>query len=180
MNGTGRSAYASRSVPYLSDLRQRAVLDAGGNGIGKLKDLVILPRDAYPSVQWAIVATHAGERVLRWSDIAIEPAHVRLRRRLAGLAPETLPPDALRLGRDLLDRRIVDTSAGSIAQVSDLQLEELGRELRLVGVDVGWRGLLRRIGIEGPVARLAAALKRPLPSRVVPWGRIDLSDPGGG
>ena len=176
MNGTGRSAYACRSVPYLSDLRQRTVLDAGGNGIGKLKDLAVLPHEAVPSVQWAIVATDAGERVLRWSDIAIEPAHVRLRKRLAGLAPETLPSDALRLGRDLLDKRIVDTDAGAIAQVSDLQLEEMGRELRLVGADVGWRGLLRRIGIETPVARVATALRRPLASRVVPWVRVELAD----
>ena len=180
VNGTGRSAYACRSVPYLSDLRQRAVLDAGGTGIGRLKDLAVLPHEAVPAVQWAIVATNAGERILRWSDVAIEPAHVRLRKRLAGLAPETLPSDALRLGRDVLDRRIVDTDAGSEAKVTDLQLEELGRELRLVGADVSWRGLLRRIGIETPVARVATALRRPLARRVVPWGRVELAGPEAG
>jgi sporulation protein YlmC with PRC-barrel domain len=162
------------SVPYLSDLRQRAVLDAGGSGIGRLKDLAIVPREAYPSVRWAIVASGSGERVLRWSDIAIEPAHVRLRARLASLAPEALPTDAMRLGRDLLDRRIVDAEGGRVHQVSDLQLEEMGRELRLVGADVGWGGLLRRIGIEGLVGGVAGALRRPLRSRVVPWARVDL------
>jgi len=159
-------------VPYLSDIQHRRVLDAGGDQIGHLRDLAVLPRERIPAVQWAILATRDGERVVRWSDLAIEPAHVRLRRRLEGLAPATLPADAFRLGRDLLDQQISDARSATVHRVSDVQLEETGGQVRVLGADVGWRGLLRRIGVEGPIAFLAGAVGRPLPRRVVAWSDV--------
>lgn len=155
-------------MPYLSDIQHRRVLDAGGDPIGHLRDVAVMPDEHIPAVQWAILATGDGERVLRWGDLAIEPAHVRLRRRLEGLAPEKLPAGALRLGRDLLDQEI----AGG--RVTDLQLEDSGGQLRLLGADIGWRGLLRRIGIEGPIAAVARAFGRPLPRRIVPWSEVEM------
>lgn len=167
-------------MPYLSDIQHRSVLDAGGDHLGHLRDLAVLPREHLPAVQWAILATGDGERVLRWSDLAIEPAHVRLRRRLEGIARETLPAEALRLGRDLLDQQIVDAENARVVRVNDLQLEESGGQLRLLGAEVGWRGLLRRIGIEGPIARVAGLLGRPLARRVVPWREVVLRGGSGG
>jgi len=157
-----------RAVPFLSDIQHRRVLDAGGDAVGRLRDVAVIPSERIPAVQWAILATGDGERIVRWGDLAIEPAHVRLRRRLESLPPETLPAGALHLGRDLLDQEI---SAG---RVTDLQLEESGGQLRLLGADVGWRGLLRRIGIESPVAGIARAIGRPLPARIVPWTEVRL------
>lgn len=161
-------------MPYLSEIRHRRVLDAGGDEVGRLKDLAVLPRDHIPAVQWAIVGTGEGERIVRWLDLAIEPAHVRLRRHLEGIARETLPRDALRLVRDLLDTEIVDGRTATAVRVSDLQLEETGGQLRLLGADVGSRGLLRRIGVEGPVAGIARLVGRPLARRVVPWSQVAL------
>ncbi len=160
-------------MPYLSDLLHRRVLDAGGDPLGHLKDLAVLPGENIPAVRWAILATGDGERVLRWTDLAIEPAHVRLRRRLEGLAVETLPDDALRLGRDLLDQECVDGRTATAVRVNDVHLEETGGQLRSLGVDVGWRGLLRRIGIEGIVAAIARVVGRPLAPRVVPWNELE-------
>jgi len=151
----------------------RRVLDAGGDPLGHLKDLAVLPGENIPAVRWAILATGDGERVLRWTDLAIEPAHVRLRRRLEGLAVETLPDDALRLGRDLLDQECVDGRTATAVRVNDVHLEETGGQLRSLGVDVGWRGLLRRIGIEGIVAAIARVVGRPLAPRVVPWNELE-------
>jgi sporulation protein YlmC with PRC-barrel domain len=165
-----------RAVPYLSDVRHRRVLDAGGDEIGRLKDLAVVPRDRFPAVEWAILATGEGERVVRWSDVAIEPAHVRLRRRLMGIARETLPADALRLGRDLLDKRIRDTQGARLVRVNDLQLEETGGQLRLLGVDIGTRGLLRRIGMERLVDGVTRIVGRSLPRRLVSWPAVQLVD----
>jgi sporulation protein YlmC with PRC-barrel domain len=163
-------------VPYLSDVRHRRVLDAGGDEIGRLKDLAVIPRDRFPAVEWAILATGAGERVVRWSDVAIEPAHVRLRRRLMGIAPETMPAGVLRLGRDLLDKRVRDADGAKVMRVNDLQLEETGGQLRLLGVEVGTRGLLRRIGMERIADGLARIVGRSLPRRLVPWPTVRMVD----
>lgn len=161
-------------MPFLSELAHRRVLDAGGDQIGHLRDLAARPHDHIPPVLWAIVATRDGERVVRWSDVAIEPAHVRLRRRLESLAPESLPADCVRLVRDLLDQEIHDRGGAALGRVTDVQLEETAGQLRLLGADLAYRGLLRRIGIEAPIGALARLVGRPLASRIVPWSEVRL------
>ncbi len=160
-------------MPYLSDIQHRRVLDAGGDEIGHLTDLAILPKEQFPVVQWAILGTRAGERVVRWGDLAIEPAHLRLRRRLESLAPEVLPPEALHLGRDLLDKQIVDTHGAKVVRVNDLQLEETGGQLRLVGADVGLRGLVRRVGAENIAERIAGVFGQRMPRGIIPWHLVE-------
>ncbi len=165
-------AYPS-AVPYLSDIQHRRVLDAGGDEIGHLTDLAVLPKEQFPVVQWAILGTHGGERVVRWGDLAIEPAHLRLRRRLESIPPEMLPPEALHLGRDLLDKQIVDTHGAKVVRVNDLQLEETGGQLRLVGADVGLRGLVRRVGAEGIAEKVAGVFGQRMPRGIIPWHLVE-------
>ena len=149
------------------------MLDASGDEVGKLKDLAIFSRESYPAVQWAVLATPEGERAIRWSDIAIETAHIRLKGRIGALAPETLPAEALRLGRDLLDKQIVDTHGAKVVRVNDLQLEETGGQLRLVGADVGLRGLVRRVGAETVAEKVAGLLGQRLPRGIIPWHLVE-------
>lgn len=160
-------------MPYLSDIQHRRVLDPSGLDVGKLADLLVLPREQFPAVQWAIIATAEGERAVRWNDILVEVAHVRLRERLERTAAVTPPAEALRLGRDLLDKQIVDTHGAKVVRVNDLQLEEAAGQLRLVGADVGLRGLLRRVGAEGIVERVAGVVGRRLPRGIIPWHLVE-------
>jgi len=160
-------------MPYLSEIQHRRVLGPAGDEVGRLVDLAILPREQFPIVQWGILGTGGGERVVPWSAVAIEPAHVRLRQRLERLAPETLPPEALRLGRDLLDKQIVDTHGAKVVRVNDLQLEETAGQLRLVGADVGVRGLMRRVGAESVAERIVGIVGRRLPRGIIPWHLVE-------
>ncbi|MGH2378147.1 MAG: magnesium transporter [Candidatus Limnocylindria bacterium] len=160
-------------MPYLSEIQHRRVLGPGGDEVGRLLDVAVMPKEQFPVVQWGILGTGGGERVIRWSDAVIEPAHVRLRRRLDRIEPESLPPDALRLGRDLLDKQIVDTHGAKVVRVNDLQLEESSGQLRLVGADVGVRGLMRRVGAEGVAERVVGLVGRRLPRGIIPWHLVE-------
>src|SRR5437899_1752447 len=79
------------------------------NAGGTRKDLAVVPQGQFPAVQWAILATGNGEQIVKWSDMAQEIGHLRLRSRKEGMTAVTLPPEALRLSRDLMDKQIVDT-----------------------------------------------------------------------
>src|SRR6266852_7608147 len=164
------SRYPSRDMPYLSEIQHRRVIEPNGNEVGTLKDLAVVPQGQFPAVQWAILATGDGEQVVKWADMAQEIGHLRLRGRREGMQMVTLPAEALRLARDLLDKQIVDTHGAKVVRVNDLQLSEVDGQLRLVGADVGLRGLLRRMGAEGFAEKLAG--KR-LPRGIIPWHLVE-------
>jgi hypothetical protein len=57
-------------------------------------------------------------------------------------------------------------------RVNDIQLAPVRGRLRLVAVDVGLAGILRRLGLSGPGERLASALKVPL-ENYIEWEDVD-------
>src|ERR1044072_3471111 len=103
-------------MPYLSEIQHRKVIEPNGSEVGTLKDLAVVPQGQFPAVQWAILGTASGERVVRWRDVAQEIGHLRLRPKRDGSGDVSLPPDALRLSRDLLDKQIVDTHGAKVVR----------------------------------------------------------------
>jgi CBS domain-containing protein/sporulation protein YlmC with PRC-barrel domain len=170
MNCTG---YACGVVPYLSEIQHRRVIEPNGNEVGKLADIAVVPHGQFPAAQWAILSTPSGEKVVRWGDLAQEIGHLRLRNRLETTPDAPLPAEALRLARDLLDKQIVDTHGAKVVRVNDLQLSEIDGQLRLVGADVGLRGLLRRVGAESVAERVAGLAGRRLPRGIIPWHLVE-------
>ena len=166
-------------MPYLSEIQHRKVIEPNGNEVGTLKDLAVIAQGQFPAVQWAILATGDGERVVKWTDMAQEIGHLRIRARREGGTDPILPPEALRLSRDLLDKQIVDTHGAKIVRVNDLQLSEVDGQLRLVGADVGLRGLLRRVGAENIAERVVGIAGRKLPSGIIPWHLVEPLDASG-
>src|SRR5438128_9900308 len=162
-----------RAMPYLSEIQHRTVIEPNGDEVGKHADVAVVPQGQFPAAQWAILATPNGEKVLRWADLAPEIGHFRLRSRLANTPDQQLPAEALRLARDLLDKQIVDTHGAKVVRVNDLQLAEHEGQLRLVGADVGLRGLLRRVGAEGMAERVAGLAGRRLPRGIIPWHLVE-------
>ncbi|MBM4421340.1 MAG: hypothetical protein FJ034_07140 [Chloroflexi bacterium] len=161
-------------MPYLSQIQYRTVLEPNGSTAGRLVDLAV-PGQApgTPTVQWAVLATPEGERVVPWSEVFAEVTHFRLRHLSTSLPPVHLAAGTVRLARDLFDREIRQRGMGRAHLVSDVQLEENGGHLRLVGLDVGLRGLLRRAGIEGLAERVAGVVGRRVPVLHVAWPEVE-------
>ncbi|HEU5287799.1 MAG TPA: CBS domain-containing protein, partial [Candidatus Limnocylindria bacterium] len=70
-------------------------------------------------------------------------------------------------------KQIVDTHGAKVVRVNDLQLSEVDGQLRLVGADVGLRGLLRRVGAEAFAERFAGMAGRKLPRGIIPWHLVE-------
>jgi magnesium transporter len=67
--------------------------------------------------------------------------------------PDTSESDRLRVAEELLDRQIVDVEGAKLVRVNDLHFLEVKGALRLAHVDVGFRGLVRRMGWQRLVDR---------------------------
>jgi len=160
-----------RAMPYLSEIQHRRIVDREGALLGKLVDVAVIPKEQFPAVQWAVLGGPNGERTLRWGDLEAAGRQYRL---AAGAGEATeLPPEALRLARDLLDKQIVDTHGAKVVRVNDLQLDDKSGQHRLVGADVGLRGILRQVGGEHAAERVAGLLGRKLPRGIIPWHLVE-------
>jgi CBS domain-containing protein len=89
-----------------------------------------------------------------------------------------LQPDELLLARDLLNKQIVDTQGLKVVRVNDLKLSTSGRQLRLLGAEVGARGILR--GLSPALERVALSLTRAfghgLEENLIAWNYMELVD----
>ncbi len=168
-------------MAYLSELIGREVRDAKGGLVGKLNDLLIAPeggKDMYPRVVALAVKRNGGEpALLPWvgtEDLAGNKIILQL--------PSSLPyqPNGteLFLARDVLDKQVIDINGFRVVRVNDLELAKIGDDYRALNVDVGGRGLLRRLGWEDVFERLAGAARRELPAQSIKFTDLEFIPQG--
>ena len=90
-----------------------------------------------------------------------------------------LQPDEVLIGRDLLNKQVVDTRGMRVVRVNDLKLSDTSSsQLRLLGAEVGIRGILRALSpsFEKLVLRLSHALGHEIPEKIIAWNYMDLID----
>jgi len=145
---------------FLSRLVGRPVRDRHSESFGKIRDLIVALGEQYPPVTGLVVRVTGGRDIfLPWTDVEeIDADGARLRTTLIDMESFRQRPNEIRLWLDLLDKQIVDVEGRKIVRVNDIQLAPVDGRLRLVAVDVGLAGILRRLGLAGPGERLARAL----------------------
>jgi magnesium transporter len=159
---------------YLSQAIGRPVLDAAGEPIGKVDDLIVALGDRYPAVTGLVVATDRRRIFLPWSHVAsFDASGARLSTPTIDITKFAQRDNEFLLREDLLDKQIVDIDGRKVVRVNDLRLDDVDGKLHLVAVDVGASGLLRRLGIEGAYRILARNLKLPTPERYIDWEDVD-------
>jgi len=166
---------------YLSQMLGKPVLDADGSDIGTISDIAIATGEIFPRV--TSLAFKGPERtpfMMSWRKYVAEfdDEGVRLNVAAKDIRFSYLQPDEVLLHRDLLNKQIVDTQGMKVVRVNDLKLSESQNQLRLLGAEVGARGILR--GISPVVERIAAglwhAVGRELPENIIAWNYMDLLD----
>jgi magnesium transporter len=147
---------------FFSSLLGQPVVDSDGRSIGKLADLVAATGEPYPPIESLVMRGRRAEQLqLPWAAVQeAGAAGVRLKPGAhPGPAPETQPPDRLRLAEEILDRQIVDVEDAKLVRVNDLHFLDVKGQLRIAHVDVGFRGLVRRLGWERVLDAAVAALR---------------------
>ena len=159
---------------YLSQAIGRPVLDAIGEPLGKVDDLIVAVGDRYPPVTGLVVATDRRRIFMPWSQVAsFDASGARLSTDKIDITKFQGRENEIQLRADLLDKQIVDIDGRKVVRVNDLRLDDVDGRLHLVAVDVGAAGLLRRLGIEGGYRILARNLHLPTPERYIDWEDVD-------
>jgi len=159
---------------YLSQAIGRPVRDRQGEPIGNVADLIVALGGQYPPVTGLVVLTDKRRIFLPWSSVeSLDQTGARLRTSTIDIDKFRQRPNEILLRRDLLDKQIVDIDGRKVVRVNDLRLDEIEGTNRLVAVDVGASGLLRRLGLESAYRTLARKLHLPLPERYINWEDVD-------
>jgi len=130
----------------LSTLMHRTAVDAAGQALGRLSDIIVRLRDeTYPLVTGLVV--HVGSRqvyvpateILVWDEQRLELASARL-----DLRQFARRPGEVLLRNDVLGHRLVDVDQSRLVTARDVRLTHTGDRWQAVAVDIHPRGLLRR------------------------------------
>ncbi len=165
--------YEPQVFLFLSQILGKNIIDSNGHTVGKIVDLVANLAEPYPPVTRVLFKSNAGKApsLIAWHQITEIQDHL-----LAHLLlPEdfrepSLSDDEFLLKDTLLDKQIVDTNGAKVRRVNDLQFLKARKGLHLVHVDVGFRGLMRRVGMEKAMDTFLHGLfDYSLPDQFISW-----------
>ncbi len=167
-------------MAYLSELLGREVRDAKGTLFGALSDVLIAPEadsERYPRIVALAVRRNGSRTLIPWGGTEdLAGSRIILQRPVS--SQYQLRGNEIYLARDIMDKQVIDTHGFRLVRVNDLELAKVGADYRLVNVDVGGRGLLRRLGFENAAERVAETIGRELPSRSIAWADMELIQHG--
>ncbi len=134
---------------FVSDFLRADVVDVDQRTVGSVRDLIVHMEEPYPSVTAVAIRGRSKElpATIDWGAVrAGEGGELSLNVPTSALRPHPHADGEIWLARDVLDKQIVDTDGRRVVRVNDLQLQPQDGKMLLVGVDIGARGLLRRLG----------------------------------
>jgi CBS domain-containing protein len=140
-------ALAAPTVLHLSRVVGGELRDASGERLGRVDDLIVRLGDAdYPPVT-GVVATVAGRQVFVAAEQVAEiaPGFVTLAGVQLDLQRFQRRPQEVLLKKDVLDRQLINVDGARLVRANEIELTRLEGWYRVVGVDVGLRGLVRRV-----------------------------------
>jgi magnesium transporter len=163
---------------FFSDFLNRHVYDPSGHKMGKVSDLVAARTEPYPVIIGVVIRTKGrGKQVyLPWNKILqIEPRITLSGNELRSLGLPVSGKDTVLLREEVMDKQIVDTFGAKVVRVNDLHFLRVDSHLRLCHVDVGFRGLMRRVGWEKMVDQaLRWLFSYELPNQFISWKYVQL------
>lgn len=148
---------------YLSELLNKKVY-YNKKIYGEMVDFAVLASSANPSVSKIVIKK-------RGKKITISPSFISIKKFGAILTSEKAPElpfdeREFYLNEDLLDKQVIDVDEKKLVRVNDVLLEG-ENELKVIGIDIGVSGILRRLGL-GKFIKLEA--------KILPWQMIEAFD----
>lgn len=167
----------NRVFVFFSGLLKRRIVDFQGNVVGRLVDLKVGLDEPFPRVLSLCLKIKRNRQTfcLDWQAMdRIEKRLIVLKRGSESLLlPLEVKEKELLLREEILDKQVVDTYGVRIERVNDLHLLISEKELRLVHVDFGIRGILRRLGWIGFVDILTQwFFSYTIPQKLLSWKYI--------
>jgi magnesium transporter len=162
---------------FLSTLLRQSVYDVNNQRVGSVRDVYVALDETFPVITALVIhsAASGGQIVVPWTQVYnIEESPVQLTIPKNEITAYQPGENEVLLKRDVLDKQIVDIQGFRVVKVNDLKLAQIKRTARLVGVDISFSGLLRRLGWQrafDTVGRVIPPMR--LSERTITWNYVE-------
>ena len=156
------------SLVSLAGLTGRPVCPPAGEPVGRVADVVARwnTGEPYPPLAGLVVRVGARRAFVPAAAVAsVGQREVRLSTARLDLRDFAPREGEAALAAEVLDHQLVDIDGARVVRAADLYLATVNGVVRLVGVDIGFGSLLRRLG---PARRRT----RPTPEAVIDWASV--------
>jgi CBS domain-containing protein len=138
-------------MPYLSQILGSRIEDSADAFVGKLADIVVKPSEAgYAPVLFLAVHPKKSRttRYVPYSFVeSMSRGQIDLKTLSAKIPLVEEASDWVYLSRDVLDQQIVDVEGARVVRVNDLRIGQFEKQTCVLGIDISFKGLLRRLGL---------------------------------
>jgi CBS domain-containing protein len=157
---------------FLSEMIGRTAvvsLDGRQRQVGRIVDFVVeRPDDTFPKIDALVIKSKRGKHLAPIGTIVDFDSSNKLVLREEP-AREAPPADeALYLVEDLFDKQIVDVDGRKVVRINDIEVARTGGALRVVAADIGFGGIVRRLG----GGNLSKALIEKIPRSLIAWDNV--------
>lgn len=153
---------------FLSQVINRPIIDRNGERIAAVQDLVVrIGGQSYPPVNGLVARIGRRAFFVPYRHVeSLTEEHAQIDTFSLDLQPFQRHDGEVVLAKDVLDRQLVDVTGRRIIRVNDVELAPTGQGLRVVGVDVSARALLRRL-----LPR--RAMRAGEPRELIDWSNVE-------
>lgn len=157
------TALKTPPILHLSGLVGRPLRDSAGERLGRVEDVIVrLGGVGYPPITGFLVKVAGRTSYLGADRVSeIRDDGVVLRKAKLDLRHFERREEEVLLKRDVLDRQLINVEGARLVRANEIELADIAGSWRVVGVDTGPRGGLRRL------------LPRPLGHRIATGDFLD-------
>lgn len=162
---------------FWSKVRNTNVFDEYGDCVGKLYDMYVMTEEGYPKIIGYKVKKD-GE-IVNYEFKAIDFKRDRNKSIYVSVkgARDILPTTySYLLSRHLLDRSIVDINGKKLVRVNDVRLAEMAGDIRIVAVDAGINGVLRKYKVYKIFKLVSKMFKHKTDTELILWDNLESID----
>jgi CBS domain-containing protein/sporulation protein YlmC with PRC-barrel domain len=160
---------------FFSKILYKTIYNIQDSIIGKLNDVILDFNSSKPTIK-AIEVKIGGRLSYISADFlevyndGLEKYSIKLNTNSINVMPQ--PEKEFFLARDFLDKQIVDINGRKVERVNDVRIGIIQGKWCVVAVDIGLRGLLRRLGFEYSAIYISNILKKEFRNTLVYWDNV--------
>eukprot|EP00825_Cyclidium_porcatum_P011978 TRINITY_DN16212_c0_g1_i1.p2 TRINITY_DN16212_c0_g1~~TRINITY_DN16212_c0_g1_i1.p2 ORF type:complete len:419 (-),score=87.41 TRINITY_DN16212_c0_g1_i1:47-1303(-) len=160
---------------FFSKILNKEIYNISGQIIGRLKDVILDFSQEKPTVMY--IQIRNGRKSFYVSAEALDISKDKKEKYKIKIDSESIlvkQPDEkdIFLVRDFLDKQIVDINGRKVERVNDVRLGYVNFNWQLIAVDIGTRGLFRRLDVEYPFIKFLGFVRYQLRNKLIIWDNV--------